>query len=336
MGFAVDEFPYSSEYDSDLRSVLKEIRRVMDTLKTYDDVIAEVKAELAKISDLYTRVDTLEKATSDLGEIRQNITNLTKGLLDLGNKEKADIDILQREIDSVKDSMAQFENDIKNVYSYINYNLALRDRTIQKNYEFLLKTISDLNVELSNQIDYIIWRLDQIDTSVLNPWHTTEGRINQDKNAKHIYADLADGCLTAAQYAELGLTAEEYFKYELSAIDYAKHSKEKLHYYWVYSPVYGWRQDINVVLTSILNACKNTMTAQRYSELNLTADDYSELGLSAYDYYSYNPAKTGIYVEDGVLKSDHRHYIQVVDGVLKFTGINAIVDGDLLKFEKFG
>lgn len=290
MGFTVDEFPYSSEYDSDLRSVLKEIRRVMDTLKTYDDVIAEVKAELAKISDLYTRVDALEKATSDLSEIRQNITNLTQGLLDLTNKEKADIDILQKEIDNVKYSMAQFENDIKDIYSYINYNLALRDRTIQKNYDFLLKTISDLSVELSKQIDYIIWRLDQIDTSVLNPWHTTEGRINQDKNAKYIYADLADGCLTAAQYASLGLTAEDYSKYKLTAIDYAKHSKEKLHYYWVYSPVYGWRQDINVVLTSILNACKNTMTAKRYSELNLTAEEYSELGLTAYDYYSYNPA----------------------------------------------
>lgn len=290
MGFTVDEFPYSSEYDSDLRSVLKEIRRVMDTLKTYDDVIAEVKAELAKISDLYTRVDALEKATSDLSEIRQNITNLTQGLLDLTNKEKADIDILQKEIDNVKYSMAQFENDIKDVYSYINYNLALRDRTIQKNYDFLLKTISDLSVELSKQIDYIIWRLDQIDTSVLNPWHTTEGRIKQDKNAKYIYADLADGCLTAAQYASLGLTAEDYSKYKLTAIDYAKHSKEKLHYYWVYSPVYGWRQDINVVLTSILNACKNTMTAKRYSELNLTAEEYSELGLTAYDYYSYNPA----------------------------------------------
>lgn len=294
MGYAVDEFPYSSEYDSDLRSVLKEIRKVMDTLKTYDDVIAEVKGELAKISDLYTRVDSLEKATSDLNEIRQNISNLTQGLLDLSNKEKADIDILQREIDTVKYSIAQFENDIRDIYSYINYNLALRDRTIQKNYDFLLKTISDLNVELTRQIDYIIWRLDHIDASVLNPWHTTEGRINQDKNAKYIYADLADGCLTAAQYASLGLTAEEYSKYKLTAIDYAKHSKEKLHYYWVYSPVYGWRQDINVVLTSILNACKNTMTAKRYSELNLTAEEYSELGLTAYDYYSYNPANAGI------------------------------------------
>lgn len=289
MGFAVDEFPYSSEYDSDLRSVLKEIRRIMDTLKAYDDVIARINAELANISDLYSRVDVLEKATSDLNEIKQNISNLTQGLQDLSNKEKADIAILQREIDSVKVNMDKFEDDIKNVYSYINYNLALRDRTIQSNYDFLLKTISDLNVELSNQINYIIRRLDQIDTSVLNPWHTTEGRINQDKNGKYIYADLADGCLTAAQYASLGLTAEDYSKYKLTAIDYAKHSKEKLHYYWVYSPVYGWRQDINVVLTSIVNACKNTMTARRYSELGLTAREYSELGLTAYDYYSYNP-----------------------------------------------
>lgn len=332
MAFGVEEFPFTSEYDSDLRAVLKYIREVKALIGTYDDIIAELKQELANIQDLYPRVDALERATADLGEIRANIDNLFDGLQKLGNKEKADIDNLQRQIDDIKDSMSKFEADVKDVYNYVNYNVAVLNSTIKKNYDYLLGVISDLDVRVSKELEYIIWRLDQIDTSVLNPWHTVEGRITQDRNVKHVYADLADGCLTAEEYARLGLTAEDYSWYDITAKEYAKWGKEKLHLYWVYSPVHGWRQDINVVLTDVINNCENTMTAIKYAEMGLTADEYAAIGLTAKAYYGYNPARVGIYVEDGIMQSD-QYYIQVIDGVVQFTGVEASVEDGMLNFD---
>lgn len=332
MSFTTEEFPFTSEYDSDLRAVLKYIREVKKLLGTYDEVIAELKEELANIQGLYDRVTTLENATADLNEIRAKVDNLITGLEQLNNKEKADIENLQKQIDDIAYNVSTFERRIRDVISYIDYNVAVLENTIKKEVAYLIKVISELDTKLSKQIEYIIWRLDQIDTSVINPWHTNKGRISQDRNVKHIYADLADGCLTAEQYVKLGLTADSYSAFGINARQYAKHGKELLHYYWVYSPVHGWRQDINVVLTDIVCNCKQTMSATRYAELGLTADEYTAIGLTAYRYYEYNPSHVGVYVQDGILQSD-QYYIQVIDGVAVFTGIEAKVEDGMLYFE---
>lgn len=332
MGFTFEEFPNSDYYNSDLREILAYMREFEKKLLGYDEVIEELKRELANIGGLYDRVSALEQATSDLGEIRADISNLIVGLEQLSNREKADIEVLQRQIYELIDKMSSFERDVRDVYSYINYNIAVLDNKLVKEVNRLMGVISDLEVSLSNQLDYIVWRLDQIDTSVLNPWHTTEGRISQDRNVRHIYSDLADGCLTAEEYLKLGLTAEDYVEFGVTARQYAKHGKELLHFYWVYSPVHGWRQDINVVLTDIVGNCEHTMTATRYADLGLTADEYSAIGLTAQRYYEYNPAHVGIYVEDGLLQSD-QYYIQVIDGVVQFTGIEAVVEDGTLSFE---
>lgn len=332
MGFSTDEFPFTSEYDSDLRAVLKYVRKVEALVASYDEIIAELRQELANIQGLYTRVDALERATADLAEIRTNITNLQTGLTGLINKEEADIDNLQRQIDNFKDTTDKLARDIEDVRSYVDYKVASVALDMRKRLAALESELSKIKVDLEEKIDYINWRLDQIDTSVINPWHTTEGRITQDRNAKHIYADLADECLTAEEYCKLGLNARDYSNFGITARQYAKAGKKHLHFRWVYSPVFGWRQDINVVLTSIMNACRHTLTARRYRELGLTAKDYSELNLSAFEYYSYNPERMGIYVDNGVLHSD-QYWLQVVDGVLEFVGVESSVDDGVLQFE---
>lgn len=332
MSFANEEFPFTSEYDSDLRAVLKYIRKIKELVASYDDIIAELRQELANIQGLYDRVDALERATADLAEIRTNISTLEKNLQALTNKEKADIDELKRQVDALKDTMEAFTADVRDVYSYVNHNIAVLDNKIDRQRLDLMRLINDIRVALEQQIEYILWRLDQIDTSVINPWHTQEGRISQDRNAKHIYADLADECLTAEEYSRFGLTADGYSEFGITARQYAKNGKECLHYYWVYSPVHGWRQDINVVLTDIVGDYEHTMTAIRYAELGLTADEYSAIGLTAKAYYGYNPDRVGIYVEDGVMQSD-QYYIQVIDGVVQFTGVEASVEDGMLSFD---
>lgn len=332
MGFTFEEFPNSDYYDSDLREILKYMKEFETKLSGYDAVIAELKRELANIGGLYDRVAALEEATADLADIRSSIRELITGLEQLSNKEKADIANLQEQINSIKNSIDGFEREVKDVYNYINYNIAVLNSRIDKESSYLMGIINELRVSLENILNYIIWRLDQIDTSVLNPWHTNEGRITQDRNVKHIYADLADECLTAEEYCKLGLTADGYSEFGITARQYAKQGKKRLHFYWVYSPVHGWRQDINVVLTDVINNCEGTMTATRYAEMELTADEYAAIGLTAKAYYGYNPARVGIYVEDGVMQSD-QYYIQVIDGVVQFTGVEAGVDDGMLSFD---
>ena len=63
MAFSTNEFPFSSEYDSDLREVLKYIREVVAKINTYDEIIAELKEELENIQDFDNRLDVLESAT---------------------------------------------------------------------------------------------------------------------------------------------------------------------------------------------------------------------------------------------------------------------------------
>ena len=153
--------------------------------------------------------------------------------------------------------------------NHVTYNVFDRLRAVEKEVKDMLK------------------RLDDIDTSVINPWHRELGRISPDINNKLVYGDLADECLTAEQYCKLGLTADQYKAFDITAITYARFGKEKLHYFWVYSPSFGFRQEISNVLTSILNGIMDTLTAEEYSLLNLDADGYDALDLTAWQYYSF-------------------------------------------------
>lgn len=287
MGFSTNEFPFSSEYDSDLREVLRYIREVVAKIDTYDEIIAELKEELENIQNMDDRLDALEAATSDLPVIRLQLEGIEQEITNIINQHSTDVSRLQREIDAIRVSISNFENDIEaaRAYSLYLYNKVKYELEgeIANTFIDVYATVRAMQKEVSD----IRKRIDNIDTSVLNPWHPELGRISQDRNAKCVYGDLADECLTAEQYCKLGLTAAQYAAFDIPAIWYAEFGKTKLHFNYVYSPVFGYRQDINVVLTSILNGIMDTLTASEYAALDLDADSYSALGLDAWDYFSF-------------------------------------------------
>lgn len=297
MGFAVDEFPYTSEYDSDLRAVLKYVREIKTKINGYDEIIAELEEALKGIQGMDARITALELATSDLNDIRTHISNIDIEIINITNQHNLDVNRLQKQIDTLKTSIESFDSDIEAARSYslflynkLKYEL---ESEITENFMDVYATVR----AVQNEVRTIRKRLDAIDTSVLNPWHTELGRVTQDVNVKLIYNDLADECLTAEQYCRLGLTADQYATYKLPARWYAEFGKTKLPYRWVYSPAFGFRQDINVVLTSILNAIMDTLTADEYAALDLDADGYALLDLSAWDYFSFM-------ADEGYLKLD--------------------------------
>ena len=277
MAFTINEFPWSKYYDSDLREVLEYMREFEKELKRYAEAIEQLEAALPRIT-------ALENATKDLPTIRANISKLQKDVSDLANMDAA----LQGQINRIKLDIVNIHNDIAKVYSYIDSCILDLD-TKWKVKLIQLQNIMNLKfIKLTDAIEELSRRIDNIDTSVINPWHSLEDKISNQRNVNYIYNELADEILTAEQYCRLGLSADDYSMFDIDAREYAEFGKSRLHFYWVYSPTFGWRQEISNVLTSIVNEIMDTLTATEYSALELDADAYSALSLTAFDYYNYN------------------------------------------------
>ena len=280
MAFSFDEFPWTKYYDSDLRQVLKYLREFEKKLDSYDSVIAELKEALTGIPEMESRITALERATSDLNSIRSRLT-------DLENLHSADMKRLQKEIDELNIALDNVSNIVNSFKVYVDSrdNLLMSDYN-QKFYQVYTDMWTLFN-GLKDRVIALAEIVSKIDTMAYNPWQRRNEKVNLQTNMNYTYADLADMELTAEQYSELGLSASDYNKWNLSAYEYSVRGKRWFHLNFVYSPVYGFRQNISNVLTSILNYIKGTLSATEYSALDLTADEYSALDLTAEAYYSY-------------------------------------------------
>ena len=98
----------------------------------------------------------------------------------------------------------------------------------------------------------------------------------------------------------------------MSARDYSLNSKFITHLNYVYSPTYGFKQEINNVLTSIINFIKGTMSADAYTALDIDAEEYSALDLSANDYYSYNNPNAPVITGGNGLSADQYSSLQIL------------------------
>ena len=205
--------------------------------------------------------------------------------------------ILQKQIDEIKNNWNNIQTQIDDVYNYINAKINTVNVRITSEIYAVKVDYNTKFHQILRWMDEIDYRINHIDTSVINPWHPELGRITQDENARLIHNDLADECLTAEQYSRLGLTAADYATYDLTAINYAQFGKTRLHFNWVYMPVEGIKQDISNVLTSIINNIMGTLTAAEYAALNLDADDYAALDLTSQQYQAYNTNGVGLTAE---------------------------------------
>lgn len=263
--FSTHEFPHTRNYDSDLREVLYYMREFEEALNHFEEVIVGFEDAIKDIDSMKAAIKALQDATADLNIIRNDIDRLFK-----------DTSTMADSIQSIKGTLVVLDGRIGALKTYVdseNYRLS-----VEMQFHVIM---------LQNQIDELREAIMRIDTSFVNPWHQEMGRVNLQDNVNFFYSDLADAIPTAEEYCRLGLTADEYAAYELPAKEYCLRGKKHLHFYWVYAPVYGWRQEISNVLTSIVNAIKGTMSASEYSALDLDADAYAALDLTSEEYFSY-------------------------------------------------
>lgn len=284
MGFTFSEFPWTKYYDSDLREVLEYMKEFEIELDSYDEVIAELQEALENLDDYGDRITALENATSDLASIRSR-------LADLENTLDADVIYLQTQIDAINTTLDSLNTTISGLKEYIDskYNNIFYDIN-NKIYQMYVDMWTLFN-GLKERLIALAEIVNKLDTSIYNPWARVLTKESIQQNINYVYADLADNIPTAQEYSELGLNANNYNDYELSAYEYSVRGKKWLHLDFIYSPVYGFKQNISNVLTSIINFVQGTITATEYIELDLDADAYTALNLSAEDYYSYMSSK---------------------------------------------
>ena len=298
------EFPFTSEYDSDLRAVLKYVRKISDYLKNLDTVIEELREGLARLDGIEEKVDALDTFVAELGT-RVNIVENDIQSID-AHLSQHDFDITE-----LYSKLKVLEIDLAGIYQYVDDKYAELLAKTNEYFNLLLLKLNQAKVQLQSEIDELRERIDSIDTDVYNPWMAR--RVTQQENENFTYNHLADECLTAVQYMSLGYTASEYASLGITSREYQEFGKHKTHFDWVYNPVAGWRQEISNVLTSIVNFVCNTLTATAYVSLDMSADDYAALDLTAEAYLSYpNTGRTVSYNPYGTgLSSDEYSHLQI-------------------------
>ena len=204
MGFTFEEFPDADYYRSDLRKILKYVREVEAILGSYDEVIAELQAQLANIGDLYTRVDNIESAISDLGQIRSEVKALQTRVSNLTN---TDIQ-LQKQIDSLRLDLDDINNRFNDVYTYIDTSIAKVDGKWYKRWIELQNLINTQYAEIMYFIDRLEERfnyvLEHLSSDVFNPIAHT--RMTFDENNKQAYVDMRDLGMTYGELSARQLT----------------------------------------------------------------------------------------------------------------------------------
>ena len=297
------KYPYQNDEILNLDWVLKQIQEFRTTFESWAETIRQLQEGVEDIADWEARIVQLEVIT-------EQIPVIEKALSDLSNLHNADINYLKSQIAELQMQIDNLDITALKVYVDSRDNELMADYN-KKIYDNYVVTYSLFN-GLKDRLIALAEAVANIDTKVFNPWPRTLEKVSLQQNINYAYADLADKVLTAEEYASLGLSANDYDTFEMLARDYSLNSKFITHLNYVYSPTYGFKQEINNVLTSIINFIKGTMSADEYSALDIDADGYTALDLSANDYYSYNNPKAPVVTGGNGLSADQYSSLQIL------------------------
>ena len=274
------KYPITNLHEIDLTFMHDDIDKMISILEEWETIIDVLKEAAEKYNDILVR---LTAAESDISTLKSDLSSLKLQVI----KNADDIEALKANISILDSKITILESKLAAVYNYIDNSINILASKMYQQDLIIMNKLNQAKADLQRQIDDLYAIVASIRTDLTNPWHWGK-EFSPDENNKLIYQDLADGCPTAEEYARLNLTASEYDTFNLTAYEYARFGFKMLHLDFVFSPIYGFKQSVDNVLTSILNWIEGTLSADGYQGLNLTADEYTALNLTAADYYSYN------------------------------------------------
>lgn len=270
------EYPYQNMHELNLDWILNQLNEFRTQFNQWAETISE----------LQEAVQDLDWLDTNMNDLLVRVPAIEKSLNDLINLHDTDVKYLKSKIDDLQNQINALDINALKLYVDSRDNELMADYN-KKIYDNYIVTYELFN-GLKSRLEILAELVAQIDTKAFNPWPRVIRKESLQTNLNFAYSDLADSVPTAEEYAELGLSASDYNDYDLLARDYSLFGRIKLKMHYVFSPVYGFKQEINNVLTSIVNFVKGTMSADEFTALDLTADDYTALDITALDYYSYN------------------------------------------------
>ncbi|MBO7715043.1 MAG: hypothetical protein J6S85_15855 [Methanobrevibacter sp.] len=277
------KYPITNLHEIDLTFLHDDINKMIATLEEWETVIDELKEAAEKYEEFAERLNVAE---AEISSLKNTVVTLQGEIDAIEGTYGKDIADLKNAMSILESKMTILETKIAAVYNYIDNSINVLAKQMYKQDLIIMNKLNQAKADLQRQINDLYAIVASIRTDLSNPWHW--GKVfSPDENNKLIYMDLADNCPSVEEYASLNLTADEYDAFNLTAYEYARNGKKMLHLDYVFSPIYGFKQSVDNVLTSILNWLEGTLSADAYTALNLTADEYTALNLSAADYYSY-------------------------------------------------
>lgn len=274
------KYPITNLHELDLTFMHDDIDKMISILESWEAIIEELKEGIELFKDIEQRIIVLE---SDVKSLKSDVIQLKSNYTYLNGE----VNNIKSDLDAIKTRLRIVELTLQSIWTYIDDRISY---VIEKSYRddlIIMNKLNQAKLQLQQQIDDLYRLISTISTEITNEWHWGN-KISIQKNNGLIYMDLADNTPTASDYQKLNLTADEYSDFMLTAREYAKYGYKMLHLDFVFSPAYGFKQEISNVLTSIINYIEGTLSASEYTSLSLTADDYTALNLSASDYYSYS------------------------------------------------
>lgn len=296
MGFTFEEFPNADYYRSDLREILRYVRELEAYVKTWDEVVAELRTEIARLSGLSDEVIDLEKRVTKLeptvAKLKSDVTFILKNLEEINDwQELTDgkLRAIALRIDHLKIYVDDMDNALMADYNnkFLLYSLKMNQMKDQ-----LMSLINGI-------IERMEYMIEHLSSDVYDPIRAE--RITFDKNNEHIYADLRYGGITEGRFAELGLTEDDLQDIGLTQYDWAFNSVFFFKDYYIYSPVRGIRMSPYQALSDVLTFVCSTMTEEQFEALNLTEEEFEALNLTHRQYLTYNSTDNNLVVvtEDG-------------------------------------
>lgn len=261
-----NEFPYTRNYDDDLREMLQKMRELIEKYNTLSSEFETIKTEFANVQ---TNFNTLEG----------KFVNLENDFHDLENQ----FEKLQNDFDYVK-------SIVENLQVLYDNFVSLIDTKIAKNNITIYDTIAEVKVDLENQIKELERMIEQIGRhDILN---RLEGRVEAIGIVVQDYFEgLRTHALTNAEFSELGLTNNEFTAFNITNRQFITQGKDWLNHFWRFTginPLTGFKTRESNVNSFLWAELIGSISNNEWIALDLTNDEYSALDLTNAERCYYN------------------------------------------------
>lgn len=298
MGFAFEEFPDADYYRSDLRAILRYIRKLNDYVKTWEATLEQLQEYVKEIPDLQKRVTTLEPIVKKL---RSDVNYILSDLEEINDWQEltdAKLVILGNRIDRLKIYVDEMDKALMADYNnkFYLFNLKLNQMK-QQLMEYIYGII--------DRMEYII---EHLSSDVLDP--IEDRRLTFDKNNMNVYNRLNCFCITEEEFAEIGLTENQFRSIGFTQMQYALESAKVLDVNFIFAPISGIRKSHEQAIAEIVTDFYGTMTENEFELIEFTEDEFAALNLTHEQYLRYNASRGNVFVDPnnlGLTENQYEH-----------------------------